>query len=345
MMQTLFLALCFGVAPPVADTPRDKYDRLRKEVFMPGMRIGHDVPKRFAEHARLYPDDPSAIEALLNVIPLSPVDSEDRKDALAKLEKHYARGPLVETLLPNIGLAEGTTAATFLRQIAETNPDKRIRALAWRAMFHGRTSQMRMHRAIAKIENPEAMWGREGVARIRAAAVTCEKEIAEARDMLKSPALLGAIPNVSIGEKAPPTEAVDLDGKRVTLADHRGKVIVLDFWHTTCGPCLKMIPPKNALVKEMKGRPFVHVGVSVDPGRETVRAFAKKTPMPWEHWWVGPKGWALETWDVVGSPTVYVIDHEGVIRHHQAGFDPTTDKLSEVVRDLVKKAEAARQAK
>jgi hypothetical protein len=236
MMQPLFLALCFGVAPPVADTPRDEFDRLCKEVMVPGMRIGREVPKRFAEHARLYPNDPSAIEALLKVIPLSPVDSDARKDALAKLEKHYARGPLVETLLPNLGLAEGTVAATFLRQIAETNPARRIRALAWRAMLHGRTSQMRMHRAIAKIKNPEAMWGPEGVARIKAAALTCEKEIEEARAMLESPALLGAIPNVSIGAKAPATDAVDLDGKKVALTHHRGKVIVLDFWHTNCGP-------------------------------------------------------------------------------------------------------------
>jgi peroxiredoxin len=345
MIQPLLLALCFGVAPPVADTPRDKFDRLYKEVFVLGGRLGPDVPKRFAEHARLYANDPSAIEALLQVIPLSPVDSDARRDALAKLEKHYARGPLVETLLPNLGLAEGVAAATFLRQIAETNPDRRIRALAWRAMLHGRTSQMRMHRAVAKIKNPEALWGPEGVARIRAAAVACEKDIEEARDMLKSPALLGAIPNVSLGAKAPATEAVDLDGKKATLADHRGKVIVLDFWHTTCAPCLKRIPPTNALVKEMKGRPFVHVGASVDPGRGTVRVFAKKTPMLGESWWVGPKGKALETWDVEGYPTVYVIDHEGIIRHRQAGFDPATDKLHEVVRALVAKAEAARAAK
>jgi cytochrome oxidase Cu insertion factor (SCO1/SenC/PrrC family) len=106
-----------------------------------------------------------------------------------------------------------------------------------------------------------------------------------------------------------------------------------------------MIPPTNALIKEMKGRPFVHVNVSVDPGQETGRAFAKKTPMLCENWWAGPTARALETWDVVGFPTVYVIDHEGVIRHHQVGFDPATDKLHDVVRDLVKKAEASVRAK
>ena len=163
--------------------------------------------------------------------------------------------------------------------------------------------------------------------------------------MLKSPALLGAIPDVSVGATAPATEAVDLDGKKVTLAGHRGKVVVLDFWHTTCGPCIRMVPRANALVKELKGRPFVQVGVSVDPSREKVRAFLERTEMPWAHWWVGGTSRALEAWDVEGYPTVYVIDHEGVIRHRRVGFDAATDDLHDIVHALVEKAEAAKGAK
>ena len=344
MMQPLLLALCFGVAPPVADTPRDEFIRLRKEAFST-RTVRSEFGPRFAEYARKYPNDPSAIEALLLASQMSVVTSPTRKAALAKLEEHYARSPLVETLLPNLGLNQGVTEMTFLRQIAETNPDKRLRALAWRAMFRGRTSQMRMHEAVAKIKNPETLWSKEGIARIKAGAITCKKEIEESRAMLKSPAYFGVIPDVSVGARAPATEAVDLDGKKVTLADHRGKVVVLDFWHTTCGPCLRMVPKANALIKEMKGRPFVQVGVSVDPSREKVRTFLEKTEMPWAHWWVGGMSRALEAWDVEAYPTVYVIDHEGVIRHRQVGFDPATDQLHDIVLALVEKAEAARRAK
>ena len=51
----------------------------------------------------------------------------------------------------------------------------------------------------------------------------------------------------------------------------------------------------------------------------------------------------LETWDVEAYPTIYVIDHEGVIRHHQVGYDGDKDRLYDVIRDLVKKAEAAKR--
>jgi len=71
----------------------------------------------------------------------------------------------------------------------------------------------------------------------------------------------------------------------------------------------------------------------------------KKTEMPWEHWWVGSSGPQLETWDVEAYPAVYVIDHEGVIRYHQVGFDEEKDDLFRWVRALVKKAEAAWEKK
>jgi hypothetical protein len=62
-----------------------------------------------------------------------------------------------------------------------------------------------------------------------------------------------------------------------------------------------------------------------------------------EPWWVGPRSPVLETWDVETYPPLVVIDHEGVIRHRQGGYDPSTARAAEVVRELVRRAEAKRR--
>src|SRR5262249_39229914 len=90
-----------------------------------------------------------------------------------------------------------------------------------------------------------------------------------------------------IGKPAPETAAQDLDGKAVKLTDLKGKVVILDYWATWCGPCKAMIPHNKELTAKMKGRPFVLVSVSGDEKVETVKTFLEKTEMPWTHWFTG----------------------------------------------------------
>ena len=66
---------------------------------------------------------------------------------------------------------------------------------------------------------------------------------------------------------------------------------------------------------------------------------AEKTTLRAEQWWAGYDSMPLETWNVLGFPTIYIIDHEGVIRHRQVGYDEKKDKIAEVVKRLVQKAE------
>lgn len=338
MLSPLAVLLCLGVAPHNGEGPAEAFLRLRKEAFASRV-VRFEYGPRFVAHARLYPNHPSAIEALLLATRFSSVTSDLHKQARARLDQHYARSPLVLPLLRNLGLSRGDIQAAFLRRIGDSNPDRRIRGLAWRAMVNGRTSYIEMHRR-SPARDQQALPA-DYMKEVKAEIARWEKDVAEARAKLRSPALAGALADVSVGAKAPPTEAVDLDGRKVSLADHRGKVIVLDFWYTRCGPCRRMVPGTNALIAELKGKPFVQVGVSTDAKPEVVKEHLKTNEMPWAHWWVGYEGKALETWDVEAYPTVYVIDHEGVIRHHQVGFDGDKDKLYDVVRALVRKAEAA----
>jgi thiol-disulfide isomerase/thioredoxin len=142
-----------------------------------------------------------------------------------------------------------------------------------------------------------------------------------------------------IGSPAPETVCHDLNGKEVKLSDLRGKVVVLDFWATWCGYCIKMIPDTTKLAEKMSGRPLAIVSISADAKQDTVTEFLKKTKMPWTHWWDGQNGPAVRLWGITGYPTVFVVDHKGIIRHKQIGYNPDPTEMDNIVEKLVKEAE------
>ena len=61
---------------------------------------------------------------------------------------------------------------------------------------------------------------------------------------------------IGVGRPVPDVEGTDLDGKKVKLSSYRGKVVLLDFWATWCGPCMAMIPHDRELVEKLKDKPF-----------------------------------------------------------------------------------------
>jgi thiol-disulfide isomerase/thioredoxin len=143
-------------------------------------------------------------------------------------------------------------------------------------------------------------------------------------------------PKQAIGAAAPETVGRDLDGKEIKLSDLKGKVVVLDFWATWCPPCRAMIPHTNQLFEKMKGKPVVIVSVSADNKQEDLTKFLKTNKMPWTHWFDGPNGSVGQLWGIRAYPTIYVIDHKGVVRHHQEGGSHAMDA---VIEKLVKEAD------
>jgi thiol-disulfide isomerase/thioredoxin len=151
------------------------------------------------------------------------------------------------------------------------------------------------------------------------------------------------IRNLVIGQAAPEAESNDLDGKAVKLSDHKGKVVVLDFWATWCGPCVGMIPHERDMVKKHEGKPLVFISVSADEKKEKVKEFLEKEKMPWTHWWSGQDGGVVKKWNIRAFPTIYIMDAQGVLRAKLVGGgDDTEKKLTETVEKLVN--EAAKKA-
>jgi len=136
--------------------------------------------------------------------------------------------------------------------------------------------------------------------------------------------------NLQVGMKAPPAESKDLKGQKATLADYNGKVVVLDFWATWCGPCKAMIPHERDMVEKFKGKPFALVSISVDDEKKELTDFLDKESMPWTHWWDGPEAALIKQWNIRFFPTIYVIDAKGVIRHKNVRgeeLDKAVEKL------------------
>jgi peroxiredoxin len=102
-----------------------------------------------------------------------------------------------------------------------------------------------------------------------------------------------------------------------------------------------MFPHERSLVKKLEAKPFALVGVNSDKDLDDLHKVLKDENITWRSFWNGEKGTGgpiSAEWGVHGWPTLYVIDHKGVIRHHWVG-SPGEKVMDEAIEKLVKEAE------
>src|SRR5947209_7666185 len=102
-----------------------------------------------------------------------------------------------------------------------------------------------------------------------------------------------------------------------------------------------MYPHERSLVKKLADKPFALVGVNSDKDRDALKEMLEKEQITWRSFWNGPQGTGgpiAEDWGVTGWPTLYLIDHKGVIRHKWLG-SPGDEALDEAIEKLVAEAE------
>jgi hypothetical protein len=95
-----------------------------------------------------------------------------------------------------------------------------------------------------------------------------------------------------------------------------------------------MYPHERSLVKKMQGKPFALIGVNSDANRDALKPVLQRERITWRSFWNGPRGTdgaIADKWKVEAWPTIYLIDHEGVIRH----IDPEDDALDRLIDKLV----------
>jgi hypothetical protein len=102
-----------------------------------------------------------------------------------------------------------------------------------------------------------------------------------------------------------------------------------------------MFPHERSLVKKMADKPFALVGVNSDRDLKELKKVLEEENITWRSFWNGPKGTGgpiSEEWGVTGWPTLYVIDHKGVIRKKWVG-SPGPEVMDKALEELVEKAE------
>jgi len=102
-----------------------------------------------------------------------------------------------------------------------------------------------------------------------------------------------------------------------------------------------MYPHERSLVKRLADKPFVLIGVNSDQDLEKLKPTLKEEEITWRSFWNGKNGTggpiSME-WNVQGWPTLYVIDHKGIIRHKWLG-SPGDKVMDEAIEKLVAEAE------
>ncbi len=118
-----------------------------------------------------------------------------------------------------------------------------------------------------------------------------------------------------LGRPAPDFTLKDINGKTVSLKDFRGKVVLLDFWATWCGPCIHELPDLRALYQRHKNNPnFALISISSDVNDETVAKFVANNEMPWIN--IRGTDEIQAKFNVGGIPHYTVIDKNGLVREN-----------------------------
>ncbi|MBZ5575779.1 MAG: TlpA family protein disulfide reductase [Acidobacteriia bacterium] len=119
---------------------------------------------------------------------------------------------------------------------------------------------------------------------------------------------------------APDFKLKDADGKEVRLSDYRGKVVLLDFWATWCGPCRIEIPWFAELERKSKNRGFAVLGVSMDDeGWKVVKPFIANMKMNYRVV-LGDDQTAHDFGGLDALPTTFLIDRQGRIADVHVGL-------------------------
>ncbi len=115
------------------------------------------------------------------------------------------------------------------------------------------------------------------------------------------------------GAPAPDFAVADLDGRPFRLSEHRGQIVLLDFWATWCGACLGELPTLRQVQRDLAGVDFVLVSVSFDRDESVVRRFVTDRQLAWSHLVPGPRTQKQLSilYGLAGIPATFLIGPDG----------------------------------
>src|SRR5215831_801239 len=136
----------------------------------------------------------------------------------------------------------------------------------------------------------------------------------------------------------PDFRLVTLDGKTITPESLRGKVVLLDFWATWCGPCREALPELKTIQQKFGKQPFQIVGISADTDRKALEAFVRKNAMTWPQFFDEGLRVSRDAFGVSTFPSYFVVDQAGIIVYYTRGYSTATaGKLTSEIDQALRK--------
>jgi cytochrome c biogenesis protein CcmG/thiol:disulfide interchange protein DsbE len=140
----------------------------------------------------------------------------------------------------------------------------------------------------------------------------------------------GQPPAQAGSDQAPAFRLAGLDGKPASLADYQGKVVVLDFWATWCGPCRA----QAEILEEMHptvGQNVAFLGINVGEDQKTVERYTSRSPFPYPTL-LDPSSQVAFKYGAEGLPTLVVIGPKGDLVFHNVGVT-SASRLAKAIQD------------
>jgi thiol-disulfide isomerase/thioredoxin len=122
---------------------------------------------------------------------------------------------------------------------------------------------------------------------------------------------------LAVDTVCPDFNVKDLNGNPLSIAGFKGKVVMLDFWATWCGPCMRELPNVVAVYEKYHDKGFEIIGISLDKeeARDKLAAFTKEHNMPWRQYFDG-KYWTNDLavkYGIMAIPSTILLDGSGKI--------------------------------
>jgi len=134
----------------------------------------------------------------------------------------------------------------------------------------------------------------------------------------------------SVGEKASEISLPDTKGSNLSLSSLQGKVVLIDFWASWCGPCRRSEPELKKLYEKYQSKGFEIYGISVDEDKFAWKTAIKQDKINWLHV-NDDKGVVAGKWNVMYIPNTYLLDKTGKV----VAVNASHEQLEDLIRKLL----------